>query len=67
MVFNESCCLDGKFDDIADLSPGKENGSINVRVLRLWKVPAFLNPSQTGTMEMVLVDQKVIVVVSLYG
>ncbi|KAK2415843.1 replication protein A 70 kDa DNA-binding subunit C [Trifolium repens] len=58
MVFNESSCVDGKFDGIADLSPGKENASINVRVLRLWKVPAFLNPSQTGTMEMVLVDHK---------
>ncbi|KAK2399839.1 replication factor A protein [Trifolium repens] len=58
MVFNESSCVDGKFDGIADLSPGKENASINVRVLRIWKVAAFLNPSQTGTMEMVLVDHK---------
>jgi hypothetical protein len=59
MVFNESSCVDGKFDGIVDLSPGKENASINVRVLRIWKVAAFLNPSQTGTMEMVLVDHKV--------
>jgi hypothetical protein len=48
-----------KFDDIADILPGKEDVRINVRVLRLWKVPAFLNPSESTSIEMVLVDQKV--------
>jgi hypothetical protein len=67
MVFNESCSVDGKFDDIADLIPSKENVSISGRVLRLWKVPTFLNPFETSTIEMVLVDQRVKVIVSLYG
>jgi hypothetical protein len=67
MVFNESCSVDGKFDDTADLIPSKENVSINGRVLRLWKVPTFLNPFETSTIEMVLVDQRVKVIVSLYG
>jgi hypothetical protein len=67
MVFNKSCSVDGKFDDIADLIPGKENVSINVRVLLLWRVQAFLNPSETSTIEMVLVDQKVKAIVRLYG
>jgi hypothetical protein len=39
--------------------PGKENVCIKVRVLRLWKVPAFLNPSDSSSLEMVLVDEKV--------
>ncbi|KAK2397627.1 replication protein A 70 kDa DNA-binding subunit C [Trifolium repens] len=33
-------------------------GVIQVRVLRLWKVSAFLNPSETSSIEMVLVDEK---------
>jgi hypothetical protein len=60
MVFNESVTCNTKFDAIADIHPGKENIRINVRVLRLWKVPTFLNPSENGSMEMVLVDDQVI-------
>ncbi|KAK2416233.1 replication factor A protein [Trifolium repens] len=58
MVFNESATSNTKFDAIADIHPGKENIRINVRVLRLWKVPTFLNPSENGSMEMVLVDDQ---------
>jgi hypothetical protein len=51
--------VDAKFDDVADILPGKENFHIKVRVLRLWKVPAFLNPCESSSLEMVLVDEKV--------
>jgi hypothetical protein len=59
MVFMEKTTSEMNFDDIADILPGKENVFINVRVLRLWKVHAFLNPSESSSIEMVLVDQKV--------
>jgi hypothetical protein len=35
MVHNEKGKVDIKFDDVADILPGKENICINVRVLRL--------------------------------
>ncbi|PNY06911.1 replication factor A protein [Trifolium pratense] len=46
------------FDSVVDLVPGKDSIRIKVRVLRLWKVSAFLNPSETSSIEMVLVDEK---------
>jgi hypothetical protein len=49
-----------KFDSIAEILPDKETVRIQVRVLKLWKVPAFLNPTETSSIEMVLVDEKVI-------
>ncbi|WJX88899.1 hypothetical protein P8452_70940 [Trifolium repens] len=60
MVFNENENDSSKnnFDDIADIFPLKESVSIKVRVLRMWKVPAFLNPSIPSSIEMVLIDQK---------
>jgi hypothetical protein len=66
MVFNESSVSNSKFDAIADIHLGGENIRINVRVLRLWKVPIFLNPSENGSIEMVLVDDKVIFILYLY-
>jgi hypothetical protein len=44
MVYNEKAIVDSKFDDVADIASGKDNFCIRVRVVRLWKVPAFLNP-----------------------
>jgi hypothetical protein len=49
-----------RFDTIAEILPDKETVRIQVRVLKLWKVPAFLNPAETRSIEMVLVDEKVI-------
>ncbi|WJX75824.1 non-specific serine/threonine protein kinase [Trifolium repens] len=40
---------DSKFEDVADLLPGKENVRIKVRVVRLWNIPAFINPSETNS------------------
>ncbi|WJX34417.1 hypothetical protein P8452_22535 [Trifolium repens] len=46
------------FDDVADLLPGNENVNIRVKVLRLWRVPAFFNHSETNSVEMVLIVDK---------
>jgi hypothetical protein len=61
MVHNESenISTEVKFDDVADLLPGNENVNIRVKVLRLWRVPAFFNHSETNSVEMVLIDHKV--------
>jgi hypothetical protein len=53
--------MDPIFDCLSDIKPGKEAWRIRVRVVRLWKVPGFLNPGQTNSLEMVLVDEKVCV------
>jgi hypothetical protein len=39
MVYNEKLNVESKFDDVADIVPGKENFRINARVVRMWKVP----------------------------
>jgi hypothetical protein len=59
MVCNEKATVDSKIDDVADIASGRDNFCIRVRVVRLWKVPAFLNPSEYGSLEMVLIDEKV--------
>jgi hypothetical protein len=59
MVYNEKLSLESKFDAIADIVPGNENFRIKVRVARVWKGPAFLNPSESVSLEMVLIDEKV--------
>ncbi|KAK2365938.1 replication factor A protein [Trifolium repens] len=58
MVYNEKAVVDSKFDDVADIASGRDNFCIRVRVVRLSKVPAFLNPSEYGSLEMVLIDEK---------
>ncbi|GAU46371.1 hypothetical protein TSUD_141290 [Trifolium subterraneum] len=58
MVYNEKAKLDVKFDDVADIDGGKENLPLKVRVLRLWKTAAFLNPCESSSLDMVLVEEK---------
>ncbi|KAK2397925.1 replication protein A 70 kDa DNA-binding subunit C [Trifolium repens] len=58
MVCNEKATVDSKIDDVADIASGRDNFCIRVRVVRLWKVPAFLNPSEYSSIEMVLIDEK---------
>ncbi|WJX17464.1 hypothetical protein P8452_07379 [Trifolium repens] len=41
-----------------DLGFNSENVRIKVRVIHLWKVPAFLKPSEYISLEFVLVDEK---------
>ncbi|GAU17156.1 hypothetical protein TSUD_177860 [Trifolium subterraneum] len=47
-----------RFDAVADILPGKESLCIMVRVLRLWTIPTFLCPSETSSIEMVLLDEE---------
>lgn len=44
---------------IAQIVPGKIDWSLSVRVIRLWIVPEFKNPSNPNTLEMILLDKKV--------
>ncbi|MCI48337.1 replication factor A protein, partial [Trifolium medium] len=48
-----------KFDSVAEILPNKDSVRIKVCVLHLWKVPAFLNPFETSSIGMVLVDENV--------
>ncbi|KAK2428415.1 DEAD-box ATP-dependent RNA helicase [Trifolium repens] len=59
MVHMEQSKVEVQFDDVVDILPGKEDFRIRVRVVHLWKVPAFLNPSESSSLEMVLVVEKV--------
>jgi hypothetical protein len=59
MVNNEQGSVDSKFADVAEILPGKEDAAIRVRVVRMWKALGFLNPSETNSLEMVLIDAKV--------
>jgi hypothetical protein len=59
MVYNEKEKVDSKCEGVAEILPGKENVRIKVRVIRLWKVPAFLNPCESSSLELVLIDEKV--------
>jgi hypothetical protein len=59
MVYNEQKSVNQNCVDVSDILPGKENASIKVRIVRMWKAPAFLNPSETNSLEMVLIDSKV--------
>ncbi|KAK2410313.1 replication protein A 70 kDa DNA-binding subunit B [Trifolium repens] len=47
-----------KFDDVSEIVPTQEYVRIQVRVLRLWKVPVFLIPGETSSIDMVLVDER---------
>ncbi|KAK2386667.1 eukaryotic translation initiation factor 4E-1 [Trifolium repens] len=47
------------FDDVAEIVPNQGSTRIKVRVLRLWKIPSFLNPSEISSIEMVLIDEKI--------
>ncbi|WJX95496.1 hypothetical protein P8452_76809 [Trifolium repens] len=58
MVYNEQKSVNQNCVDVSDILPGKENASIKVRIVRMWKAPAFLNPSETNSLEMVLIDSK---------
>jgi hypothetical protein len=58
-IFMDKSSTEMKFDSLSEIIPGRDAWRIRVRVLRLWKVPSFLNPLETNSVEMVLVDEKV--------
>jgi hypothetical protein len=53
MVYNEKRKIELEVDDLADILLGKENVRIRVRIVRLWKVPSFVNPFESISLEMV--------------
>jgi hypothetical protein len=55
--------IDNSFDSVSAVSPGREGWRLKVRVLRLWEVPIFLNPEQPNSIEMVLIDDKVVLII----
>ncbi|KAK2402090.1 replication protein A 70 kDa DNA-binding subunit [Trifolium repens] len=57
-VFKEQRDVDAKYVDVCEILPRKENGQIKVSVVLVWKVPAFVNPTETSSLEMVLIDGK---------
>ncbi|GAU48009.1 hypothetical protein TSUD_188800 [Trifolium subterraneum] len=58
MVYNEKDKLGVKFVDVADSDAAKYNLCIKVRVIRMWKVNVFGDPSDFSSLEMVLGDDK---------
>ncbi|WJX87394.1 hypothetical protein P8452_69596 [Trifolium repens] len=58
MVHMENRPVDDSFDNQANLLLGKVNMRNKVRVIHLWKVPAFLKPSEYSSLEFVWVDEK---------
>ncbi|MCH91194.1 replication factor A protein [Trifolium medium] len=49
--------VEKQFDSLADIVATKESWSIKARVLRFWKIPTFLNPRETSSIDMVLLDE----------
>ncbi|GAU27768.1 hypothetical protein TSUD_215790 [Trifolium subterraneum] len=58
MVRIEKAKVDDKFTDVCEIDVGKEDLCIKVRVICMWKVPQFSNPSEFSSLEMVLMDEK---------
>jgi hypothetical protein len=52
--------MGSSFDLLSAVMPGREGWRFKVRVLRMWEVPSFLNPEQPNSIEMVLIDEKVV-------
>lgn len=48
------------YDQISKLTLNRESIRLNVRVVRLWSVPAFNNPSETSSLDMILMDENVL-------
>ncbi|GAU22477.1 hypothetical protein TSUD_295960 [Trifolium subterraneum] len=51
MVHIQKAKHTAKFNDISEIDGGKEDLRIKARVIRMWKVPAFSNPSEYSSLE----------------
>ncbi|KAL2906383.1 Argininosuccinate synthase [Bienertia sinuspersici] len=45
---------------LSDITPEKESWKMKVRIIQLWYQPAYNNPNVTESLELVLVDQKMV-------
>jgi hypothetical protein len=52
-----------RYDFVSEITPAKESWNVVVRVIRLWFVPDMNCKQKHYAMEMVLIDEKVVVVV----
>jgi hypothetical protein len=52
--------MESVFHSVSEIAAGKDGWRIRVRVLRMWEVPTFMKPDVTNSLEMVLIDEKVI-------
>jgi hypothetical protein len=50
------------FDMLGVIYPGREAWSIKVRVISLWTVNSVFRANQINSLEMVLIDEKVLVI-----
>ncbi|KAL2936052.1 Germin-like protein 9-1 [Bienertia sinuspersici] len=50
--------MENKTDYISDINPSKDSWRIVVKVIRLWHVPSYIDPSEVQSIEMVLIDEK---------
>lgn len=48
------------YDLVGDISPMKDLWNIRVRAVQMWKPPSIDNPNVTASIEMVLMDEKVL-------
>lgn len=51
--------LTTKFTAISEIKCGKTDLYLKARVIHLWSVPDKLNPAEDGSLQMVLLDEKV--------
>ncbi|KAL2901048.1 Replication factor A protein 1 [Bienertia sinuspersici] len=47
-----------EYNFIEEITPLKENVTIKIRIIRLWKSPSFDNPNEDGSIEMAFLDEK---------
>jgi hypothetical protein len=48
------------FDMLCDVVPGRETWKFKVRGLRMWSIDSFMKPGEISSLEMVLIDEKVL-------
>nr|KAJ0207659.1 hypothetical protein LSAT_V11C500252250 [Lactuca sativa] len=48
------------FDEVAEINASKESWNIRVKVVILWKPTYINNPNMVASLDMILIDQKVI-------
>jgi hypothetical protein len=52
--------MESAFDMLCDVLPANQGWKIKVRVIRLWPVYSFMKPDEINSLEMVLLDDKVV-------
>jgi len=59
-LMEENKGLEKKLDNLCDVKLGKETWCLKVRVFRSWSVSTFSNSKETNSIEMILVNEKVL-------